>query len=214
MEKELYFKPANYGKGKKKEANRAKGGKSNRKVLKLVCLLLFLLIIVLVIIWLLHGKTTTSGQYPANVANHALTCEKDGIAHPKTEIDAEIPKHVKINMIFSGGDSLRTISLIYTTYHENYRAAEIAESWAHAAFNKNLHASGYEIDKFSNKFAIYDNELILNLYSTANGLDEFSLPYFMIENQDGSKLPKTMNEFRQIYETAGFSCSLQSEEKQ
>ncbi|MBR2587354.1 hypothetical protein IKE71_03230 [Candidatus Saccharibacteria bacterium] len=48
------------------------------------------------IILLLHGKTTTSGQYPASVCNESLTCESKSITYEKVNQVNSDDKDLKI----------------------------------------------------------------------------------------------------------------------
>lgn len=85
MEEKLYFKPADYGKGKKKAEKDKPKEKENHKVAKLIGILLFLLIVVVIIIWLLRGKITTTGQYPENVKIESLKCESAKVHTRKSQ---------------------------------------------------------------------------------------------------------------------------------
>ena len=116
MEEKLYFKPADYGKGKKRkraEEDEPKE-KKNHKALKLIGVLVFLTILIVVIIWLLQGKTTTTGRYPANVRNESLSClATDKAYEPANRISSD-NKELKIDMIFYGAEKLSSVSLKYT----------------------------------------------------------------------------------------------------
>jgi len=211
LEEKLYFKPANYGKGKKQQTEQRVEKDTERKshrVFKLVCLLLFLLIIVLIIIWLLHGRTTTSGHYPEDIKNEALTCVATDLIPPKiNSIDSE-NKEIKINAIFNGKDTLKNISLIYTLSYTDSNEAYGAEAKSHAEFNKSLVASGFTIDKFSSKFARFDNRLIISLTASSGEITEISAPYLMIAKNDNGKIKVgSIFELQKNYEAQGFSCT-------
>ena len=178
-----------------------------RKGQKVFGVLFAFALVALIIFWLLRGRTTVTGQFPANIVSRALVCEQSGKAYSKTLIGEDVPKHLKVNLVFAGEDALRTLSLIYTTNHSSPRAAEIAEAWAHAEFNRNLYASGYNAEKFTAKFAIFDSDLILTLYASAGELDETSAPYFLLDFSNSASAPKTLADFRAFYESAGFTCS-------
>ena len=212
MEEKLYFKPADYGKGQKKsrakKVNKSKPKeKKNHKVLKLISLLLFLLAIIIIILWLLRGKTTTTGQYPENVKNESLVCTSTELTPPKLSYLDSDDKEVKISAIFRGTDELKTLSLAYTLKYDSDDSAYAAEAKGHAKFNKSLYASGYTIDKFDNKFARYNGTLSISLHASKNEINEISAPYFMITVNDDKKVTlETITDYKQNYEAQGFKC--------
>ncbi|MBQ3430825.1 hypothetical protein IJG20_01835 [Candidatus Saccharibacteria bacterium] len=206
MEEKLYFKPVNHNKKKQARQRVDKNANDKKRVApKIVCLLLFLLIVI-VIIWLLRGKTTTHGHYPENVKNISLTCVSDTLIPPKLNSAVSDNREIKINAVFHGADELRNISLIYTLNCSSSDEAYGYEAKSHADFNKALSASGYETNKFKNKFSRYDNKLIINLSANGNEIDQFSAPYFMLSINDNGEIAKTFAEFKNNYETQGFIC--------
>ncbi len=216
MEEKLYFRPAKYGKGLKKKAHAtektADGGaqkeKKDHKALKLVSFLLFLAIIIFIIIWLLHGKTTTTGQYPENVRNESLTCISTTTTYEKVNQVNSNNKELKISMVFDGEDALSSASLKYTLKFGSYSESYSAEAISHAQFNLALQALGYDSSKFNNKFSIIDNELVISLSTTASkGIDDFTRSYFLIDYAKDDELPKTLAEYKTNYEKQGFSCT-------
>lgn len=207
MEEKLYFKPADYGKGKKRkraEEDEPKE-KKNHKVLKLIGVLVFLAILVVVIIWLLQGKTTTTGQYPANVRNESLSClATDKAYEPANRISSD-NKELKIDMIFYGAEKLSTMSLKYTLTFASNEEAYSAEAFNHAGFNLGLQERGFSSGSFNNKFSLMDNILVLALHADASEVEEELVrEYFLL---DRSAFPKTLSDFRKHYESTGFSCT-------
>lgn len=212
MEEKLYFKPGNYGKGKKKKQAEQEVDSSPKKkeyrAVKLISLLLFLLIAVIVIIWLLHGKTTTSGQYPENVKNESLACESKTITYEKTNNINSDDKDLKITMVFAGKESLSSASLKYTLRFGSYSEAHSAAAISQAQFNLDLQALGYDASKFNNKFSILDNELVITLsLSSDKSLDDTTRSYFLVDYIKDDQLPKTLAEYKSNYEKQGFSCA-------
>lgn len=210
MEEKLYFKPEGYGKGKKKKQAEQTGkpkAEKNNKALRLIGILLFLLVAVVIIIWLLHGNTTTTGQYPENVNNESLICTSNSLVPEKiNSIDSE-DKEIKINAVFDGTDELKRIYFTYTLKYANEDEAYGAEAKSHAFFNKALSASGYKVDKFENKFSRYNEKLIIGLTMTKDELDEFSAPYFMLKPDESGRINlRTINDFQNNYESQGFTC--------
>ena len=215
MEEKLYFKPASYGKGKKKKQAEQKGkpeNKKNHKSLKLVIVLLVLAIIVAVIIWLLHGKTTTTGQYPANVKNKAVNCESGTLTYPKITSVTSDKRNIKINLIFNEKDELKSISLTYALFYDSEEAVKRAEAFSHAEFNLGLNEQGYNASAFENKFARLSDQLIISLFGDASTVNEYNASYFMISDTEStSSLPKTIKEYTDRYQKQGFTCNTSQE---
>lgn len=209
MEEKLYFKPANYGKGKKKKQAEQKGApkeEKNHKALKFVGLLLFLLVTIIIIIWLLRGKTTVTGRYPENVKSESLECASNQIIYPKADkIDSE-NKELKITMIFYGESGLSSGSLKYTLRLDDHLKAAQTESILHSQFAKNLVASGHKFEEFDNKFTVMDGDLVITLHLSDGKIDERSKDYFLVEQTAAKAFPKTLSEYRNNYEAQGFTC--------
>lgn len=212
MEEKLYFKPGNYGKGKKKKQAEQEVDnspeKKDHKAIKLISLLLFLLIVVIIIIWLLRGKTTTSGQYPANVRNESLTCTSNAITYEKVNQVNSDDKELKISMVFTGKDTLSSASLRYALKFGSYGEAHSAAAISQAQFNIALQTLGYDSSKFNNKFSIIDNELVITLsIASSKSIDDTARSYFLIDYVKDDELPKTLIEYKTNYEKQGFSCT-------
>ncbi|MBQ3261262.1 hypothetical protein IJH29_01235 [Candidatus Saccharibacteria bacterium] len=216
MEEKLYFQPAKYGNGQKKKTHAApktadkevhKKGK-NHKAVKLVCFLLFLAVIVFIILYFLRGKTTTTGQFPANVRNESLVCQSSNIAYKKVSNIDSPEKTLKINMIFNGTDSLSSASLKYTLAFASYSEAYSAEAISHAQFNLGLQSLGYDASKFNNKFSILDNvlDIVVN-FSSSTTIDEVTKDYLLVEETSNGNLPITLSEYQHNYEQQGFTCT-------
>lgn len=216
MEEKLYFRPAKYGKGlkkhkeKSKEPDKAEPKKDskNHRARNLILFLLFLAVVVVVIVWLLRGEITTSGQYPENIKNYSLSCTSRGITPEKLASADSADKELKINAIFNNDAELKNISLIYTTIYASESAAYSAEAHTHADLNHALSASGYNVEKFSNKFSRYGEKLIISLYALQSEIDEISAPYFLIPLDDNHKVSlKNLDDYKASYESLGFTCN-------
>ena len=206
MEEKLYFKPADYGKGTKKKVKPIKNDKKGHRVLKLVFIIVFVVLIVLVILWLLRGKTTTTGRYPENVKSESLECASNQIVYSKADkMDSE-NKELKITMIFYGENELSSGNLKYTLHLDSHLQAAQAESLLHSQFAKNLSASGHKFEEFDNKFTVMDGDLVITLHLSDGKINEQSKDYFLIEQTTAGALPKTLSEYRKNYENQGFSC--------
>ena len=213
MEEKLYFKPADYGKGRKKSrAEKADKDepktKKNHRVLKLASILFFLFVVIIIVLWLLRGKTTTTGQYPENVKNESLVCASTELTPSKLSYIDSDNKEIKVSAIFHGASELKTMSLVYKLEYDSSDSAYAAEAKGHAKFNESLYASGYTVDKFSNKFARYGGTLSISLHILKNEIDEISAPYFMINVDEDKKVTlRTISDYQQNYEAQGFTCN-------
>ena len=203
MEEKLYFKPENYGKKGKKEKSTSE--KKDRKGLKLAIFFLILLVIILIILWLLRGKTTVSGQYPANVKNESLECISTELIYPKLGSFSPAPQKNELTLtaVFIGDGALKSLSVKELMTFESNSDAIVAEARVHANFNIGLRPYNYDTGKFDNKFSIMSNKLLVNLTAKASELDDFSKSYFLIASEE---LPSTLSEFQAEYEAQGFTC--------
>ncbi|MBQ3294383.1 hypothetical protein IJG98_01470 [Candidatus Saccharibacteria bacterium] len=211
MEEKLYFKPASYGKGIKKKDKSTKPDESDKnndhRIRNLILFLALIAIIVLIILWLLRGKTTMTGQYPENVSNESLTCVSANTQYEKTSwIDSD-NKELKINAIFNGTESLKSISLIYTLYYADEGEAYYAEAKSHAQLNDGFAAIGFDVQKFDNKFARYGNKLIISLTANKSEINEYSASYFLLPVEDDGLKLKTISDYKNAFENQSFSCT-------
>lgn len=210
MEEKLYFKPANYGKGKKKKQAEQKGApkeEKNRKALKFVGLLLFLLVTIIIIIWLLRGKTTVTGRYPENIKNESLECNIANLTYEKTNRISPAKTDTKVTMIFYGLDQLSSINFRYTMHLASNKEAGEAEAIAHVQLAENFADSGLSYEEFNNKFTRIDSDLTLSLYSSEKLKKDTMYEYFLINKlQDTNQYPSTLKEYRKNYEAQGFTC--------
>ena len=158
-------------------------------------------------LWLLHGKTTTTGQYPANVRNEYLTCKSRDITYDKVSSIDSGDKEMKINMVFYGEETFNSASLQYTLKFNDKTEAFSAEAISHAQFNKGLAAIGLESEAFSNKFSLMDETLSIVIHTSASDINEITASYFLIFVDNDNKAPSTISEYKSNYESQGFSCN-------
>ena len=207
MEEKLYFEPEKSG-----NVKRTKEKKTDHKILKLICFLILFLYIILVILWLLKGTKTVSGQYPENVRNEYIECVSNDVVYDKANEISSEDRELKISMIFYGDDEFSSASLKYTLHFSDNLQAGQAASLLHAQFAKNLAESGYSFEKFSNKFSILDNDLVLTLHASDGKIDDKAKSYFVVDETASGKLPVTLKEYKNNYEAKGFSCKTSIEE--
>ncbi len=213
MEEKLYFKPASYGKGTKKKKQRsekiAKPANSDsakdHHIRNFSLFLALAAIVILIILYLLRGKTTTTGQYPANVKNKSLECISTSLTYDKLGTVSPAPAETNLTLtaIFSGENALSSLSLKNLMTFTSNSEAVVAEARTHATFNIGLRTYNYGTEKFDNKFSIMSDKLLVNLTAKAKDLDEFSKGYFLITSEE---LPTTLSDFRALYESQGFTC--------
>ena len=208
MEEKLYFKPAKYGKGikKKDKPEKAEDDNKDHRVRNFIVLLLFLAVIIFILLWLLRGKTTTTGRYPENVKNESLECESSQTIYSKADKIDSSNKETRIIMIFYGEDELSSGSLKYTLHLDDHLQASQAESILHAQFARNLTISGYKFEEFDNKFTVIDGDLVITLHLSDKEVDEQSKDYFFVEQTGENRFPRTLSEYRANYEKQGFTC--------
>lgn len=210
MEEKIYFRPASYGKGirKRKEKREIEDkGEKDHRVRNLIIFIILIFLIVLIMLWLLRGKTTTSGQYPENIKNNSLLCSSKNIKYPKiTKIDSD-NKELKINTIFNGTETLKSISIIYTLQYASEQEAYAAEVSSNIEFVDKLASIGFNSSKFSNKFSRYVDKLIVSLTMKPNELEETTADYAMLNMKDIEQIKAySLNDYQEYYESLGFIC--------
>ncbi|MBQ3468374.1 hypothetical protein IJH19_02485 [Candidatus Saccharibacteria bacterium] len=211
MEEKLYFKPGNYGKGIKKKTakpdNNKDAGAKSHSLRNLIIFVLVLTIIIMVILWLLRGKTTTSGRFPENIKNESLECNISGLIYEKTNRITSPKTETKITMIFYGVDDLNSINLRHTIHLSSSEEAARSEAIAHVQLAENLADSGLDYGEFNNKFTRIDNNLTLELYDNGSFKKDIMYGFFLVDKiSDSDHYPTKLEEFRNNYENKGFAC--------
>ena len=217
MEEKLYFKPSNYVKGAKKKDSKAKlepkpeqktdKSEKTHRTRNLILFLVFIAVVILIILWLLRGKSTTSGRFPENIKNESLECNIANNVYDKTNNVVPANTETRVTMIFYGENEFSSINLRYTMHLASAKEAGEAEAIAHVQLAENLGDSGLSYEEFNNKFTRIDNNLTLSLYNSEKFKKDTAYEYFLI-NKDASTgaYPKTLEDFRKNYESQGFAC--------
>lgn len=196
MEEKLYFAPAKYGKGDKK------GDK--KKFLKLVGFLIFLAAIGAAIFLFLHGKTTVTGNFPADVTTESLVCSQDDIVYEKASYNGAAKTRARVTIIFEGVEALRNYSLNYTMSFSGSAAAKNAEGIIHYNFGRDLSDKGFSFSEFDNKFSIQSNELSISIFASKEDLvRKNAAPFFMLE--ENNQLT-TLNDYETFFKSKNFNC--------
>ncbi len=203
MEQGLYFQPEHYKEPKSKHKEIKE--KNYRPIRILICILI-MATIVIIIIWIMRGKTTVSGQFPANVRKESLECVSTELTYDKLGSISPAPDetNLTITAIFIGEDSMRSLSIKNLMTFKSNSDAFVAEARAHATFNFGLQALGYDAGQFDNKFSIIDTKLLVNLSTNNNELNEYVKDYFLIKSDN---LPVSLSDFQTEYESQNFQCT-------
>ena len=203
MEEKLYFKSNSHDKNQQNRPS------MNDYRLRNLALFISILIIASgAVIWLFRGKTTTSGEYPSPVITQSLLCRKANAQYPKiTGADSE-NKKIEITMIFNGTTSLRKISLDYTLFYNTAAEIKKANITARNRFGVDLGNTNFPVTVFDNKFSSYEDRLVISMYGTENDIsDELRASYFMVNLKEQASIPKSLNDYKEVYESQGFNCT-------
>lgn len=208
MENKLYFAPAKFGKGKKKK-QKSSGEGDKQRFWRLAGFLMILLAIGCIIFWLLHGKTTVSGNFPANIGAESLTCSKENATYEKINYSGG-KQRARITAIFDGAETLHTLSFNYSIIFSNENEAKTAEGAVHYKFGRNLSDDNLSFSEFSNKFSVIGNELAISLFAEQNEIKPNTTGYFMLIHDDNRT---SLADYRKAYEAQGFSCTSTIDDK-
>ncbi|MBR2587387.1 hypothetical protein IKE71_03405 [Candidatus Saccharibacteria bacterium] len=208
MEEKLYFKPASYGKGNKKKDEPEKTIKSKKndyRARSLVIFLILVVIIVLVVLWFLRGKTTITGQYPANVRNEYLDCAANNIVYAKVGSVDSKQKELRATMVFLGKEELSSISIKYTLEFADKAAASYAEPIVSTRFHENIAKVIDQYGAFNNKVTLLDDTIVVTLHASKTDLEnELAKEFFLIPKAES---PTTLSDYREAFESQGLTCT-------
>lgn len=209
MEEKLYFKPASYGKGIKKKDKpekpvETKKEEKSHRTRNLVFFLTLVIVIILAILWLLRGKTTTTGQYPENVKNEYLDCISKNTTYSKVGDVSSDEKELRATMVFLGKEELSSISIKYTLNFADKSAASYAEPIVNTRFHENIAEVIDQYSAFNNKVTLLDDAIVVTLHASKTDLkDDLAKEFFLIPK---TKSPATLSDYREIFEVQGFTC--------
>lgn len=193
---------------KKNQGTTTNTGKSKKKkisITKSVIASVLLTAAAAIVIFLLsQGSVTTTGQYPDNVSDEALTCTGENITYPHFAYDNAAKKTVEINALFAKGE-LKSIALTYSLYYNDASSITASEAHNHAAMNKSFAANGLgKADAYNAKYARMTDRMQLNLYATTSDFDGVAMKYFLLDND--ALEPTTISDYQKAYEAKGLNC--------
>ncbi len=181
----------------------------NRGVLGKIILPLIVIIVVIIIILLMKGKTTVTGEHPEGFRTESLVCEANGKNYEKVYGVSPTSRNVKVSMIFENVNSLQSMNFKYTQDFSTAEHAESARQTTAVTIGLSLEEAGYKTFDFESKVTTIDSVVHLDLVAKKQELDTKSAPFFMIKTSDSnSRVPTTLTDFRQNYESQGFKCEI------
>ena len=165
------------------------------------------LVLLIVLFFLLRGKNTVTGAYPASIKTSSVVCNNDKIPYPytsHTNVGMEKEGSIRIVGTFSESKQVSKISLQYTTYFSDNASATSAEAHMHAAFAHHLKDNGLEYAEFDNYFSVVDKKVVLNLYAPFEKVNKANYQFLMLKSIPSNGL--SLSEFEQTYKSQGFTC--------
>ena len=183
------------------------------QLIKLVAILLILGAVIFMILWLLKGKTTTSGNFPGPTRNDFLVCQKQNPEYGIIELRNPLKSEAKVTFSITESGEMHSASLTYTSVYENERGAYDSRNVTNGVFGQALAKSGLSPSALSNKFTLYDNKLIITLTAERGELNAKTAKFFMLKNTDDLDFSRaTTSDYQRLYEAQGFSCQTSLED--
>ena len=156
-------------------------------------------------VFMMQGKTTTSGGYPENTKDGSIICNNNGLDYPFFRYDESIKKDTEITALFND-ENLKSISLRYTLSYSNESLATTSEAQNHAAMNINFGNNQLEADAFSARYSKNGNKMIMNLYASQSDLKTTNgNRYFLLDNLS---IDSSIEQYKDYYEKQGFICKI------
>lgn len=179
----------------------------DRKIFGTILVIVIIATCITVLAILMKGETKTSGQNPTNVEGGMLACRSAEITYPIATYDSSINKDLRITANFYG-NKVSAISLKYELFYNNAQQITTSEAHNHAAMNISFGKDGLSADAFNANYSKMENSMKMSLYANTDNIKPISAKYFMIDTNDGEKLPSTIQEYQANYEKQGFACTL------
>ena len=170
-----------------------------------------MLIVIVLIINLVSSNTTGEVTISGNASVVGVKCVDDKLAHP-VFADVQPLSHTNAVTATFPRDKLSSITYKYDGIYRSKDEASNARVLAEADYNLIL-ANEYDakIDIFSHLFMTDDTKLTLTITDNANKVTSRTAPYLLLDTQ--TAFPKTLEELRAAYETKGFSCVVDNDNK-
>lgn len=164
-------------------------------------------LIVIAIVLAMNGTTKTTGNSPEDIKGESLACESHSIKYPIFEYDEAKSRDLEITMNFYD-KKFSAISLAYTLYYDSEEKINASEAHNHASMNISFGKNGLKADAYDANYSKLSDSMKMILYVNEKDFNTTAAKYFMIDVENEKSLPDTINEFRKIYKSQGFSCSI------
>ena len=175
---------------------------SKVKKTSLIIFLLLLCISGMIAVFLCQGKTTTTGNYPDNISDEALSCSMNNVDYPFFAYDYSTKKETTVKMLFAK-NTIKSISLTHNLYYDDAQKISGSESYNHGVMNLSFASNGLEHDALNAKYASLSDRMQFTLYATSSDLNATTLKYFLI---DTGEIFTEKTQFQNFYQGKGFSC--------
>ncbi|MBR3204743.1 hypothetical protein IKF81_03630 [Candidatus Saccharibacteria bacterium] len=206
MEEKIYFKPSAHEKAterKKPKPKEQKCAKRTFGLLRVGLALIFLIAIFILVLFLLRGKTTISSEKIPIIKSTSLSCSSNSVTHPIVYYDGAKSHELTIKMALSE-DELKSIALEHSLFYDTPEEIRGSETHNHAGMNISFRNNNLSADAYNAKYTSLSDRMRINLYTTANKLDETAKIYFLIKTEGA--FPTSATELRKNYESQGFIC--------
>lgn len=155
----------------------------------------------------INGRTEiTKTSYP-EVSNTSLRCNNKVDAYPFFVEESPQKTDITLDLIFTN-KAVKTIALTNILEFHSKEEASSSKIKNSASMDLSFYDHGFGTDAFNAKYTQIDNIFKMTLYLNGQDLNMKSAPFFMIDTEKISKLPETMEEFRTLYSTKNFMCTV------
>jgi len=179
-----------------------------KKYLSRAAIVIVVMIAVLLLIsFALKGKTTVSGEYPANIKTGAIVCNKNNASYPYIDApDSESHRMGSVRIVGTYNESkiIEKIALDFTTIFNDKGEAEVGKAYMHGEFGKRLSADDLSFSEFDNNFSLVDKKVVVSLFAPIDKINEHNYQYLLLKSKPDRNL--LVNAFTQNYQGLGYNC--------
>ena len=173
---------------------------------------IILLALIVWLIFLLKGKTTTSGDFPANIKTRSIVCGKDNAQYAYVGASESSKNTFRVIGVFNESKRLQKINFDYYVHFEDNDSAVAGESYIHHLFAKSLESNGLKYSELNNKFSVLNSKVDISLYATPDIINEYNAQYLLIKtHSEASDFSLTEDDFEHNYQSQGFICESTNE---
>ena len=180
---------------------------ANRYGYRIIIVLAIVVFIALAFVYLMKGKTTVTGTYPASIKTGAIVCSKSKAQYPYVdypESEGSTLGDARIVGTYNEASIIQEIALDFSTYFESKDAAKIGEAVMHGEFGKRLTAEDLPYSEFNNKFSIVDKKVVMSLTASVDDLADNNYYFFLLPNNPKNGI--SIDKFKQNYANQGYKC--------